>query len=72
MSDTTLDGDRILPVTLRCDMTHECTEPVTHVDNKGYIYCTAHGISRRDVRPCRKLRPHELNRLRKGQPLTRY
>lgn len=57
---------------LRCDMDHDCTDPITHIDNAGFIYCTKHGIRRRDWKPCRKLRPHELNRLKRGQQIAKY
>ena len=56
----------------KCEMTSECNEAVTHMDKKGYIYCTTHGLERREYQPCRKLRPHEVNRLRKGRALTKY
>lgn len=56
----------------KCDMTHDCTEPVTHIDQKGYAYCTAHGLDRRSYRPCRKLRPHEVRKIYRGEPITRY
>jgi hypothetical protein len=46
-----------------------CTAPVTHIDNKGYIYCERHGIERRDVRPCRKLLARELRLLRADQAI---
>jgi hypothetical protein len=55
-----------------CDMTEDCTEPVTHLDDKGFVYCTYHGILRRGWRPCRKLRKHELNRLARGEQIKRY
>lgn len=58
--------------TLQCDMTAGCTEPVAMIDNSGFIYCERHGRHRRTFRPCRKLRPHELNRLRRGQQVTHY
>lgn len=58
---------------LRCDMTDECDQLVTMIDIKGWAYCTEHGLQRRYyVMPCRKLRPHELNRLKRGIPLTHY
>lgn len=57
---------------LRCDMERGCAAPVTHLDHKGYVYCTPHGEDRRWHMPCRKLRPHELNRLNRGEPVTRY
>lgn len=56
---------------LVCDMI-DCTDDVTHLDNNGFVYCTKHGLRRRDWKPCRKLRSHELNRLRRGQQVTRY
>lgn len=31
----------------RCDMVDGCTAPVTHLDTKGYVYCTPHGLERR-------------------------
>lgn len=58
--------------TLRCDMDLSCRADITHIDDNGFIYCTSHGIQRRDWRPCRKLRPHELARLRRGEVLARY
>lgn len=58
--------------TLKCEMTDDCQAEVTHLDNKGYIYCTEHGIQRRDWKPCRKLRPHELRKLQRGEQIARY
>lgn len=57
---------------LRCEWSEECADPVTHLDNKGFVYCTGHGLERRGRRPCRKLRPHELRRLERGEPVKRY
>lgn len=63
-------------VHLTCDMHETCTEPVAMIDTDGYVYCAAHGIDRRGSgfyrRPVRKLRPHELNKLRRGEQLARY
>lgn len=59
-------------VILACDGEAGCCAPVTHIDNKGYIYCEGHGLARRTYRPCRKLRPHELRTLRRGEPVRRY
>lgn len=69
--DVTQDGDRILPTPpLSCDMEKGCTAPVSYVDNKGYIYCTRHGVMRRVIRPCRKLTAAELKRLQAGQTIS--
>lgn len=63
-------------IRVRCDMTDDCTAAVTMVDDKGYVYCERHGIDRRGVgtyrRRVRKLRPHELNRLNRGEKIARY
>jgi hypothetical protein len=57
---------------LKCDMSTSCTAPVTMIDVKGYIYCTEHGLRRRTFQRTRKLRPHELRRLERGEPVARY
>ena len=57
---------------LQCDMDKSCMSEVTHIDCSGFVYCTDHGVARREWKCCRKLRPHELNRLKRGEPLTRY
>jgi hypothetical protein len=56
----------------RCDMVTGCEKPVTHLDTAGFVYCTTHGEQRRCYEPCRKLRPHELRRLERGEQITRY
>lgn len=57
---------------LKCDMKRECKQAVTYIDNKGYAYCTEHGVERRSYRPCRKLAPGELEQLKAGIPLASY
>lgn len=57
---------------LRCDMRRECKDAVTHIDNKGYAYCRAHGVQRKSYRPCRILAPKELEQLKAGIPLAAY
>lgn len=57
---------------ISCDMHDDCWAEVTMIDDKGWIYCTTHGVSRRPQRKCRKLRPHELRRLRRGGKISRY
>lgn len=58
--------------TTACQMSAGCPEPVTHMDQSGFLYCTTHGLQRRASRPCRKLRPHELTRLKQGSQITKY
>jgi hypothetical protein len=55
---------------LKCDMTSTCTSPVTHVDEKGYVYCTPHGIGRRAYNRCRKLTPSEKKKLERGETIS--
>jgi uncharacterized protein (DUF2237 family) len=55
-----------------CDMKKECQDPVTHIDNNGFIYCQTHGIARKSWKPCRKLTKAELRTLQSGQPLKKY
>ena len=55
-----------------CQMDAGCTHAVTHLDQSGFLYCTNHGLQRRASRPCRKLRPHELARLKRGDQITKY
>jgi hypothetical protein len=59
---------------LQCDMELDCTESITHLDEKGFIYCHEHGVQRQEGgwKRCRKLRPLELNRLRRGEQVARY
>lgn len=59
-------------VTLTCDMERDCSEPVAMIDNSGFIYCENHGLRRRPGKPCRKLRPYELNRLLAGKQIKSY
>lgn len=58
---------------LHCDMERSCSEPVTHIDDQGYVYCERHGKQRRGggIR-CRVLLVRELRQLQSGQPLGRY
>lgn len=57
---------------LKCDMKRTCAEVVTHIDDKGYVYCRPHGIQRQSWRRCRLLKPSELKQLKAGTPLASY
>lgn len=57
---------------LLCDMERGCKGEITHIDDKGYIYCRPHGIQRKGYRPCRLLTSKELRQLKAGQPLASY
>lgn len=59
--------------TLRCEMEKGCKKPVTHIDNKGYIYCTDHAARRKAGGvPTRKLRPAEIKKLEQGGTADHY
>jgi hypothetical protein len=57
---------------LTCDMTAECTCAVTHIGNKGYVYCTQHAAERRasSREHCRKMRAWEINTLASGGQIS--
>ena len=63
---------------LQCDARSNCPDVVTHIDEKGFIYCAKHGVDRRGYpggfhnRRCRKLRPHEVKRLQRGVVVNKY
>ena len=59
-------------ITVSCDMATDCKEPITHIDIKGYIYCSAHGKERQSYQRCRKLTPAELKVIQAGEPLKDY
>jgi hypothetical protein len=55
---------------LTCDMVRGCANPVTHIDNKGWVYCEKHGpIRRMHGTPCRKMTAAEVKRLESGQTI---
>lgn len=57
---------------LTCDMRADCAAPITHIGEKGYIYCAEHVECRRGIERCRKLRPFELRILKAGKALPSY
>lgn len=57
---------------LSCDMESECDKPVTHIDAKGFVYCTRHGIERKIYQRCRQLTSKEKRILETGKPLASY
>lgn len=57
---------------LNCAMVDGCKDTVSHIDNKGFIYCAKHGVQRKASIPCRKLTASELKQLNSGAPIQRY
>ena len=58
--------------TQQCSMTNTCPNEITHIGEKGYIYCSAHAGPRREREACRLLRPFELDILKQGVALPSY
>lgn len=56
----------LIGTTLRCDMKHECGEEVTHIDEKGFVYCGDHGYSRKFSHRVRRLTKAEIKTLSSG------
>lgn len=57
---------------LHCDMVVGCNAAITHLDEKGFVYCAEHGKQRKEYKRCRLLKPRELSVLREGKALTSY
>lgn len=55
-----------------CNMSDSCTSPVTHIGDKGYVYCTAHAADRRTWERTRKMRRWELDLITAGKPVPSY
>lgn len=60
--------------TLQCDKSRECSNLVTHVGSKGYIYCASCAAVRRitHIERTRKLRAWELTLIKCGGMLSSY
>ncbi|MHB8387666.1 MAG: hypothetical protein ACYDDA_13700 [Acidiferrobacteraceae bacterium] len=50
----------------------DCPSKVTHIDEKGYAYCTPCGIQRKQSHRCRKLTPRELKTITSGGQIAYY
>ena len=59
---------------MQCEMKHDCCNLVTHIGEKGYIYCVEHALARRQsgYERTRKMRPWEVRLIASGQPLPSY
>lgn len=60
--------------TTSCQMIDNCANPVTHIGEKGYIYCTFHALRRRasGYESTRKMRAWELRWINAGKTLPSY
>lgn len=58
---------------LQCEMRNECTNTVTHIEEKGWIYCADCAQGRKGSgHYCRRLRAWEINLLKSGEPVPSY
>jgi len=57
---------------LTCDMTKDCPERVTHIGEKGYVYCATHAPQRRGWERTRRLHALEIAQLEAGYPLASF
>ena len=55
-----------------CDMRKDCKNPVTHIGEKGYVYCAICVPCRQGVERCRKMAGWERARIAAGKPLMSY
>jgi len=57
---------------LKCDGVKDCPHRVSHIDEKGFIYCKQCGFARKQSVRCRTMTPRELIQIKSNQPLERY
>lgn len=57
---------------MTCEMEKDCKMPVTHIGNKGWVYCKEHGIYRRVYghESTRQMRAWEITRLNAGMIIS--
>lgn len=69
MTKILLDGEK-----LKCAGMKEskCDSKVTHIDEKGYIYCSDCGQRRKSSVRCRKLSEKEIEQLNERGFIERY
>jgi hypothetical protein len=61
-------------MSLMCEMVKGCEHTVTHIGDKGYVYCAEHAVIRRHsgYERCRRMHRWELELVRSGMPLPSY
>lgn len=59
---------------MQCEMKDDCKNDVTHIGEKGWIYCTDHATSRRasGYERTREMRAWERRWIRQGKVLPSY
>lgn len=56
----------------KCELGSECKKEVTHIDQRGIIFCNDHYLVRKKTDSCRKLSGHEKKELKAGKALSRF
>lgn len=57
---------------IKCDGKSDCPDGATYIDSRGWAYCARHAPGSGGGILCRKLRPHEVRRLERGEALAHY
>jgi hypothetical protein len=68
-----IELEEVTPVSrLHCDMKDTCTDPVTHIGNKGYLYCAKHAAHRSTYgsERTRKMTRLEISKVEDGDPIS--
>ncbi len=63
-------GDNADYAKLRCNMAQTCTSPITHIGEKGWVYCSNCAADRQYWERCRRLRQWEIRRLERGECIS--
>lgn len=56
----------------QCDMEKDCRRPVTHIGERGWVYCAEHAECRRGFERCRRMRAWERALIEAGKQLPSY
>jgi hypothetical protein len=57
---------------MTCTAKKDCTKPVTHIGNKGYVYCDTCAVYHSGQERTRKMRGWELQLVEAGKPIPSY
>lgn len=57
---------------LICEMKKDCVNPVTHIGERGFVYCAEHAPLRQGWERVRRVVPWELKLLLAGEPIPSY
>jgi hypothetical protein len=55
---------------MKCDMHNDCPHAVTHIGDKGFVYCATHAPCRAGYERTRRMRKWEIAALKAGQAIS--